>query len=426
MTSKVTFLNEAYGAYYHREVPEPDYELTAVGPGTPCGEYMRRFWHPVAVAEDLKEFPKAVRILGEDLVVFRDGSGQLGLLELHCAHRASSLEFGLIEERGIRCCYHGWTFDVDGKILKMPGVEGTLKDRLYQGAYPVVEKYGLVFAYMGPPDKKPEFPESATFNLPGYQYGAPNEIIWPCNWLQMKDNNVDPAHAAILHSYETMLGVGGFSPAFADFGVMDWMETPYGMVYISTRRVDNNIWVRLGEYVLPDGMFIPTTMEMGKEIHPTNYIAGATWMVPIDDENTLRITMGLIPDNVEKYQTRNYGQDGDRPYELKQQIPADFDAQVSQRRINVHAMERLVSTDKGVIMLRNQVRDGIRAVQRGEDPQGIVREPYTIVPTYASNTVVDIPPAATPEEDDLLVFNTGRRVAAEIIESGGSHKQLDG
>ena len=427
MTTKAHFLDEPYGAYYHREVLKEDEELTHVGPGTPCGEYMRRFWHPVAVSDDLKDLPKAIRILGEDLVVFRDRSGAVGLLELHCTHRAASLEFGLIEERGIRCCYHGWVFDVDGKILKMPGVEGTLKDRLYQGAYPVVEKYGLVFAYMGPPNKKPEFPDSANFHLPGYQPAIPTVNIWPCNWLQAKDNNMDPAHAAILHVHETQNGVGGFSgfsPAFADFGIMDWADTPFGMVYIVTRRVNDNVWVRLGEFVLPTGMHVPSGKEDGEEIHEPDFIAGAGWLVPIDDEHTLRIDLVLIPDSVERFQPEIYGQDANRPYELRQRIPSDYDAQVSQRPIAVHAMERLVSTDKGVIMLRNQIREGIRAVQKGEDPPGIIREPYTIVPTYGSNTVIHIPPAPTEEEDERLLRETGRRVAAQIIDGGGSHRLI--
>ena len=426
MATKVTFVNEPYAAYYHTEVPEPDYELTAVGPGTPCGEYMRRFWQPVAAIHQLGEFPKAIRIMGEDLVLFRDGSGRLGLLELHCAHRASSLEFGLIEERGIRCCYHGWTFDVDGTILKMPGVEGTMKDRLCQGSYPVIERLGLVFAYMGPPDKKPEFHDSANFHLPGYQHALPDVNYWPCNWLQAKDNNMDPAHAAILHSYETMNGVGGFSPAFADFGVLDWADTPYGMVYINTRRVGDNVWVRLGEYSIPVGMHIPSGGEDGTVVHDSDFVAGGGWLVPIDDENTLRFDLRLIPDNIVKYQPGIYGQDADRPYQTRQRVPSDYDAQVSQRPIAVHAMERLVSTDQGVIMMRNQIREGIRAVQRGEDPPGIVREPYTIVPTYGSNTVFVLPPAPTPEEDNRLLKDAGLRTAEKIISEGGSHRHVAG
>src|SRR5215475_5475478 len=123
------FLNTPYGAYLARHVPPPDDEMTRVGPGTPCGEYLRRFWQPVAFARDLRETPLRVRIMGEDLVVFRDKSGRVGLLQLHCTHRGTSLEYGLISERGIRCCYHGWMYDVDGRILETPGepASSTLK-----------------------------------------------------------------------------------------------------------------------------------------------------------------------------------------------------------------------------------------------------------------------------------------------------------
>jgi hypothetical protein len=158
---------------------------------------------------------------------------------------------------------------------------------------------------------------------------------------------VDPAHAAILHVFEIENGVGGgFSPAFADFGVMDWAETPFGMVYIVTRRIDDNVWVRLGEFVLPVSMHIPTGREDGQKVHDTDFVSGAGWLVPIDDENTLRIDLALIPDTVERFKPNIYGQDGNRPYELRQRIPSDYDAQVSQRPIAVHAMERLVSTDR--------------------------------------------------------------------------------
>jgi hypothetical protein len=108
MSERAPFLNKTYGAYYHREQPGADEELARVGPGTSCGEYLRRFWQPVVVSEDLGALPKRLRILGEDLVAFRSKSGEIGLLELHCPHRGTSLEFGLIEEEGIRCCYHAW------------------------------------------------------------------------------------------------------------------------------------------------------------------------------------------------------------------------------------------------------------------------------------------------------------------------------
>ena len=120
MRPKVPFLTTTYGAYHQREVPGEDAELTHVGPGTPAGEYLRRFWQPVAHVEDMKDLPIAIRIMGEDLVVFRDNRGRIGLLQRHCSHRGTSLEYGVIEEKGIRCCYHGWLYDVDGTILETP------------------------------------------------------------------------------------------------------------------------------------------------------------------------------------------------------------------------------------------------------------------------------------------------------------------
>ena len=113
-------------------------ELSHVGPDTPCGEYLRRFWQPICLSDELKDLPYRVRILGEELVAFRDRSGAVGLLELHCPHRGASLEYGLIDNKGIRCCYHGWLFAADGTILETPGepAHSTLKDRLCHGAYP--------------------------------------------------------------------------------------------------------------------------------------------------------------------------------------------------------------------------------------------------------------------------------------------------
>src|SRR3954470_9597666 len=112
------FLSKPYSGYRHKKGLKEDAELTHVGPGTPCGEYLRRFWQPVAFVSELGELPKRIKILCEDLVIFKDRSGQIGLLDARCCPRGTSLEYGLVSERGIRCCYHGWLFDVDGTILE--------------------------------------------------------------------------------------------------------------------------------------------------------------------------------------------------------------------------------------------------------------------------------------------------------------------
>ena len=195
MTAKASDITTPYSAYHHREVPREDEELTHVGPNTPGGEYLRRFWQPVAMTSELADLPLPVRILGEDLVLFRDGRGRIGLLQLHCSHRAASLEFGVVSECGLRCCYHGWLYDVDGRILETPGEppNSRLKERFYHGAYPVHEYKGLVFAYLGPPDKKPPFPILDTFEQPGDRL-VPYSITYDCNWVQTSENSMDPAH----------------------------------------------------------------------------------------------------------------------------------------------------------------------------------------------------------------------------------------
>src|SRR5476651_803976 len=134
--------------------------LTEVGRGTPMGELMRRYWHPVGLVSHATETPREVRVLGEDLVLFRDKTGRPGLVQARCAHRGTTLYFCKVEERGIRCCYHGWLFDVEGHCLEQPcEPEGGLhKDKVRQPWYPLEERYGLLFAYMGPPEKRPVLP----------------------------------------------------------------------------------------------------------------------------------------------------------------------------------------------------------------------------------------------------------------------------
>ena len=165
--------NLAYGGYHQTWIGKSDAELTEVGPDTPCGEYLRRFWHPVALTSELGTRPKLVQLLGEDLVLFRDKSDRIGLVHRRCPHRRSSLEYGVPEKRGIRCCYHGWLFDTGGAILEAPGQPKEVEKRICQtvtlGAYPVKDYKGLIFAYLGPPELKPAFPIYDTFDLLGQE-----------------------------------------------------------------------------------------------------------------------------------------------------------------------------------------------------------------------------------------------------------------
>jgi nitrite reductase/ring-hydroxylating ferredoxin subunit len=371
--------------------------------------------------EELHDVPRRLRIMGEDLVVFRDQRGAVGLLELHCPHRGTSLEYGLISPQGIRCCYHGWLFDVDGTILETPGEpsDSTLKDRLYHGAYPVQEYCGLVFAYMGPPDKRPVFPLFDTFDLPRYQLIARPGYIWPCNWLQVKENSMDPAHLAFLH---TLPGSEGFTGDLAALGEWDFMETPAGMVYIDTRRQRDKVWVRVADFIPPNIHQFPPNADPMAQRSAINRPTATRWAVPIDDTHTMQIGFNRAPEGREVRLGAGFGQDGNRSYAERQRVPGDYDAQVSLHGgIARHGLEHLAATDRGVTMLRNMIRRGIRAVQNGEDPALLIPQDDKIIPTYAHDQVVSgIPPAPTPEADRRLL----REIGQKVVENCQRHAQL--
>ena len=235
MTASAKPWSRPYGGYHNAVRPAEDATLTHVGPGTPGGDYLRRFWHPVAMTAEVTDIPLAIRIMGEDLVLFRDRSARYGLLHRHCAHRGTSLEWGIPQEKGLRCCYHGWTYDIDGTCLETPGEPptSTLKDRVFQGAYLVKEYKGLVFAYLGPGDCVPDFPLYDTFLYPEDDEAIPYSIDYACNWLQSHENGADPVHTAFLHTITS--GVQ-FTPAFAELPSMHWTETPIGLLSCATRR----------------------------------------------------------------------------------------------------------------------------------------------------------------------------------------------
>jgi phenylpropionate dioxygenase-like ring-hydroxylating dioxygenase large terminal subunit len=420
---RAPFLKTPYSAYHHRQVPQEDSDLTHIGPDTPCGEYMRRFWQPICYSDELKDLPLAVKILGEELVVFRDGSGKVGLLERHCCHRGTSLEFGLIGAKGIRCCYHGWLFDVDGTILETPGepTDSTLKDRLCHGAYPVHETQGLVFGYMGPPDLMPVFPAYDSFPRAGYRIIPGQKYVYPCNWLQILENTMDAVHTSFLH---TIVSGAVFTDEFGVLPELEFAETPVGIIYIATRRVGDNIWARMVENVLPNLQQVAPVWENGQQTHPFSGPMMSRWIVPLDDTSTMLIELRHISETKDAvtpdwWADRSVMLPGQLPadsYEESQRRPQDFEAQVSQRPIAVHGLEHLGTTDRGITILRNQIRRGIRAVKDGKDPMGLFRDGGAI-PTYCNDTVVRVPPAETPELDRQLLRETGRRLAQGYIEA---------
>src|SRR5215468_8988046 len=421
MATRAPFLTTPFGGYYHRDVPQEDAELTRSGPGTPCGEYLRRFWQPVCFTDDLRDLPRRVTLLGEELVAFRDGRGAIGLLESHCPHRGTSLEFGLLSERGIRCCYHGWLFDVDGTILETPGEPetSTLKDRLCHGAYPTHEYNGIVFAYLGPPAQQPPFPQYDSFTRPGYRLIPGRQYFYPCNWLQILENAMDPVHTAFLH---TIVSGAVFTEEFGKVPELDFVETPVGMIYVATRRVGDNVWARMVENVLPNLQQVAPVWENGHQEHPFSGPMMSRWIVPMDDTSTMFIevrhvseTPGATPAWWADRDVMLPGQLAADTYEAGQRQPGDYEAQVTQRPIAIHGLEHLGVTDRGIIMFRQQLRRGIRAVQAGQTPEGLCRESGKLIPTYCNDTIVRVPPASTAEEDRQLMRTTGRKLAESYL-----------
>src|SRR5688572_24987439 len=178
--------------------------LTRVERGTPMGTTLRRYWIPALLARELPEpdcAPVRVRLLGEDLIAFRDTQGRIGLLDEYCPHRRASLFFGRNEECGLRCIYHGWKYDVDGRILETPvePEQSMIRHHVRQTAYPCREINGVVYTYMGPPAKMPPLPDLPCIALPAEQVCIGSKMLNDCNWLQALEGDCDSTHSAYLH-----------------------------------------------------------------------------------------------------------------------------------------------------------------------------------------------------------------------------------
>jgi len=391
-----------------------DAELTHVGRDTPGGEYLRRFWQPVAYTNDVDDLPLKLRILGEDLILFKTAKGDFGLVEQRCAHRGASLEYGVISDHGIRCAYHGFHYAPDGTILET-GAGAPLANggKICLGAYPLHIFHELIFAYMGPPEKKPPFPMLDLFDNPNISVepGRGRVAYTKCNWMQMHENAMDPIHTYYLHAIVSGT-TRGFSDQMGVPPIMQWFQAENGMYYTASRRVGDLVWIRVVDAFMANFGIIPPTDRSAEKENTTQLARVCAWVVPIDDFNLKRMYL-LFNDKREPLRPDLYGRASvwERPYEEAQRAPGDNEMMTSQGPITKHNGENLTPTDYGVIALRQLVREGIRAVQEGRDPAGIHRDPDARIRTRAQNTILRVPPAATPEEDEVLLKEIARKVA---------------
>lgn len=378
--------------------------ITRVGPGTPAGALLRRYWQPIALVEELEEKRpvRAVRLMGQDFVLFRDEKGELGLLDRDCPHRGADLAFGRLEDGGLRCPFHGWLFDVKGSCLETPAEPAGSKlcTRIKQSAYPVVEKSGIIFAYIGE-GEPPAFPAFDCFVAPDTHVFA-FKGLFECNWLQALEVGIDPAHASYLHRFfqdeSTEASYGKqFRGASNDSDmpitkVLREFDRPdiavesadYGLRLTSLRKLsEESTHVRVTNVVFPQAFVIPMSSEM----------TISQWHVPVDDTHCYwyaiftsftgpvnkqqmrdqRLELYELPDYTSRKNKRNnYG------YNIDEQLNETYTGMGND--INVHdqwaiesqgpiqdrTREHLGTTDKGIIAYRRLLVSAIEATQAGQ------------------------------------------------------------
>lgn len=370
------------GTAYGLPAPSSNTRLAQVGAGTPMGELLRRYWHPIGLAADATDTPSKVRVLGEDLILFRDKGGRPGLVYPHCAHRGTSLYYGKVEERGIRCCYHGWLFDVQGHCVEQPCEPelGRARGKVRQPWYPVQEQYGLIWAYLGPADKKPVLPryealerldEGELLEANDASIGGGGPAIVPCNWLQHYENLVDPFHVVVLHS--TFSGTQ-FVEQMAQMPQVTWDTVPLGVRTTSIRAMpDGKVFRRISQAGLPTLRVIPSP-RLGRY----GRVESLGWILPIDDHHFRIYVVGRVQavGELARMRSRMNGKLWEELTEAEhREMPGDYEAMVSQGAIAHHSEEHLATTDRGIVMLRRLLQQQVDKVQRGEDPAGVDFDP---------------------------------------------------
>lgn len=385
--------------------PERNVLATRTGPGTPCGRFMRHYWQPAALLEEL-EGPRPVRpvrLLGEDLVAFKDDKGRYGLLQRHCPHRSADLAYGRCEDGGLRCTFHGWLFDVAGKCIDTPAEpeDSTLHTRVRMVSYRVVAKSGVLWAYMGEgaPPAMPAFdcfqaPDTHTFAFKG---------LWECNWLQALEVGIDPAHASFLHRFfEDEDAATSYGKQFRDASLDSSIPmtrllreharprigvdaTDYGLRITSTRTLGDSTHVRVTNQVFPHAICIPLSQEM----------TITQWHVPVDDENCYWYTVftsftnpvdkvRMRADRVKIYEMPEYRSRKNRrndygfdPHDQQTRTYTGMGEDInvhdqwaveSQGRIHDRSREHLGTTDRAIGAYRRLLFKSIEQVEKGEPP----------------------------------------------------------
>jgi len=342
--------------------------VTKVGPGSPCGELFRRYWWPVAFADDIHgPRPKPVRLLGENFVLFRDGQGRLGMIEALCAHRRTTLANGRAEAAGIRCCYHGWLFDCEGRCLEQPceDPENTFKDRVRMRAAKTQELAGLVWAYIGV-EAAPLLPKWDILVRPdGDQY--PWGFTEHCNWLQSVENACDMTHLGWLHA--------GSYPDYAyKRPNILWERFEYGLRYTITQ--DNLRGDNVGQLLLPlTTRFASARVDQG----PRHNLV---FRVPTDDVTTTHFLVlfcpkgqptGMLPTRWTDTK-RNVYERVDDDWWAVASFDQDRMAVEGQGLIADRSTEHLAASDRGVTIYRQWLREELDRVAKGQDPINIFRE----------------------------------------------------
>jgi len=349
--------------------------LTETSPGTRMGQLLRRYWHPVATAEDLDKDPvRAVRLLSEDLTLFRTQRGELGLIGDRCAHRAISLAYGIPQANGLRCAYHGWTYDTEGHVVDMPFEPACLPLKIK--AYPVEVLGGLIFAYLGP-QPAPLLPRWDLL-VRGDMNRTITPTLLPCNWLQCMDNSLDPAHFEHLHGvYGNFLMKKLGRPPMLHPGrhvKIDFEVFEYG---IYKRRLLEGQPEDTPDWTIGHPILFPNILAQGNPDRMS-----FQFRVPVDDTHTNDCIVDAVrPNEGEPLWEAPVVRSDPLAYDDAGRIVAtyinrqDEMAWVGQGPITDRTAEHLVTSDKGILLYRRVLLENVERVERGEDPLGIVRDP---------------------------------------------------